>query len=439
MTMRMTLMGWLAAGCFLAQSVLAQGSQIVVNDPDGAAARVAAPVSVRVDLAKLKEGNEKSESFRLVEVVKGNEATGKSVPAQFEPDAPGSRCGTLWWLMPEGPEGERRFRLVVAEEAASDGMNATHDKQQKFVDVTDGDRPVLRYNHGTVPPPKEIVDHFEKGREHPLYYARGDYIHPVFGPDGEKLTDDYSLNHPHHRGVFWSWPVLRYKGEVRDIWAVRVLANQPGGAWARPVAMNRVSAGPVLARIDAENVWKWGDEIPIVREDVSIRAFHSHDRCRFLDIEVRLTALADDVSIGGRPKAGYGGFTFRTLPEFEDRNIALHVDPQEASPRRAWFHLTGKIPGAKGTVGMALLEHVTNPAYPNYPAPKTAERVPFGKYPPWRSVTPAFPGDREITLSQEKPLVLKHRLWIHPGTVEEAVLSEIWDTYAHPVQARVIE
>ena len=316
-------------------------------------------------------------------------------------------------------------------------MSANHDEQRKCVDVSEGERPVLRYNHGTVPPPPEIVNHFEK-RKDPLYYARGDYIHPLFGPDGEQLTDDYSLDHPHHRGVFWSWPVLRWKGEVRDIWAVRVLPTQPGGAWARPVAMHRVSAGPVLAKIDAESVWKWGDRDPIVREEVSIRAFRSRDRCRFVDIEVRLTALADDVSIGGRPHGSYGGFTFRTFPKFEGREIVMHVDPPGATPRRAWFHLTGKVPGAKAPLGMALLEHVSNPAYPNYPDPEGPDRIP-GKYPRWRSVTPAFPGDREVALSKDKPLVLKHRLWIHPGTVDDRMLNEVWSTYAKPVEAQVID
>ena len=410
-------------------------TEILVDDPGGAAAAVGAPVSVPVDLSALPSENGRAKCLQLVEIGEGTGGT--HVPAQFELDGDNPSRGTLWWLMPPGAKGRRRFRLEAVKDAPERVLAAKYAKDRQYVDVTDGSLPVLRYNHGTVPPPAEIVDHFEK-RDQPLYYARGDYIHPLYGPDGEQLTDDYSVDHPHHRGVFWSWPVLRWKGEVRDIWAVRVLPDQPGGAWARPVAMHCVSAGPVLAKIDAENVWKWGDKDPIVREDVSIRAFRSQEGRRFVDIEVRLTALEDDVLIGGRPKGTYGGFTFRTFPKFEGRNIAMHVDPPEATPRRAWFHLTGKVPGAKGPLGVALMEHVSNPAYPNRPDPEGPDRIP-GKYPRWRSVTPAFPGDREVALSKETPLVLKHRLWIHPGMVGDDVLKDVWDSYAEPPKARLVD
>jgi hypothetical protein len=326
---------------------------------------------------------------------------------------------------------ERRFELVVGDQPATGALALSVDQERKAVDVSEGAQPVLRYNQGTVPPPPEIVQRFEKDQKPPLYYARGDYIHPVFGPDGEELTDDYSLNHPHHRGICWAWPIVRWKGESRDIWAVRVLPTEPGGVWARPVRLDRIEAGPVLAVIDAQNVWKWGDREPIVREDVAIRVFRQQNRCRFLDVDIRLTALVDDVSIGGRPKATYGGFNLRTFPEFDQRKIDMHIEPPEAEPRRAWFHLTGNFPGGKGLAGVAMLEHVSNPDYPSFPDPQGTDREP-GEYPRWRSVQPAWPGDREVALRRDKPLVLKYRLWIHPGAADERTLVDAWTAYAKP-------
>jgi hypothetical protein len=252
------------------------------------------------------------------------------------------------------------------------------------------------------------------------------------------LTDDYSLDHPHHRGLCWAWPVVRWKGEVRDIWAVCILPPAKGAVWARPVSMDRVEAGPVLAAIDAENVWKWGDKDPIVREEVSIRAFRQEKQCRFLDVKVRLTALVDDLTLGGRPHASYGGFTFRTFPQFSGRKIDMHVDASGVKPRRAWFHLTGNFPDGKGPAGMAMFESVANPDYPSYPHLKTdpVGRVP-AVYPPWRSVQPAWPGDREVPLVKGKPVVLEHRLWIHPGLSDEATLGDVWAAYAQSPKVRI--
>ena len=100
-------------------------------------------------------------------------------------------------------------------------------------------------------------------------------------------------------------------------------------------ALDRLDAGPVLAAIDAENIWKWGDRDGIVREQVAIRVFRQRNRCRFLDVAVQLTALVDDLSIAGRPRATYGGFNMRTFPEFDQRKIVMHVEPPESKPRRA--------------------------------------------------------------------------------------------------------
>jgi hypothetical protein len=119
----------------------------------------------------------------------------------------------------------------------------------------------------------------------------------------------------------------------------------------------------------------------------------------------------------------------RTFPEFPERKIAMHIDPPGASPRRAWFHLTGRFPGGKGPAGVLMLESVSNPDYPNQPQSKEPGAKP-GEYPPWRSVQPAYPGDREVPLPKGKTLVLRYRLWIHGGVLEEREIIDAWSAYA---------
>jgi hypothetical protein len=36
-------------------------------------------------------------------------------------------------------------------------------------------------------------------------YSRANYIHPLYGLDGEVLTEDFPADHLHHRGIFWAW------------------------------------------------------------------------------------------------------------------------------------------------------------------------------------------------------------------------------------------
>ncbi len=383
--------------------------EVEVSDPNGTAGRAAAPVALQADLPPLFGTRIKPGGFQATEVDRAGRKIGNRIPVQFEPETNKSLRGTLWWLMPPGEANERRFRLSPAADEPPAALTVQTDKTARFYDIAEHAQPVLRYNHGTVPAPRGIATNF----------ARGDYIMPLFGPGGKMLTDDYPKDHPHHRGVSWSWPVTRWGAEVRDIWAV-------SGVWARPVAMRRVETGSVFALLEAENVWKWGDLNPIVREEVLIRAFRRSGENRLVDIEVRLTALADGVAIGGRPHAGYGGFGLRAMPA-RQRVITRHSDPLQAQPRRAWLDYSGVFAGDNTPSGLAIFEHVANLHYPSA----------LLEYPELNYVMPAFPGEREVPLSKDRPLVLKHRLWIHAGMGNDKRLADIWSAYAAPPKAAI--
>ncbi len=395
-------LAWVAAA-----EVAAAGEVILlVSDPAGAASRVGAPASLKVDLKKLLPAGVAPGRLRLVELTSADQKPEAGSPVQFEAED-GSR-GTLRWLVPPGGAGQRRFRFRIAEREAPAQL-AVEKVPGGFYDVAEGGRRVLRYNHGTVPVPQGIDPK----------YARGDYISPLYGLEGELLTGDYAADHPHHRGVSWSWPVTRWNAEVRDIWAVV-------GVWARPVAVRRVEAGPVMALLEAESVWKWGDQRPIVREVVVIRAFRRGPAERFVDIEVRLTGLEDGVAIGGRPHAGYGGFGLRGAAA-KDRKITPYTDPAGTSSRRSWLDYSGTFAGAKGPSGVAIFEHPENPQYPSA----------LHQYPECNYVMPAFPGEREVPLVKGETLVLEHRLWIHSGAAEEKTLGDVWTVYAKPPEAAI--
>ena len=58
----------------------------------------------------------------------------------------------------------------------------------------EGDKPVLVYNHGLIAKPDVAGAR-----------ARACYFHPVYGLDGEVLTDDFPKDHLYHRGMYWAW------------------------------------------------------------------------------------------------------------------------------------------------------------------------------------------------------------------------------------------
>ena len=61
--------------------------------------------------------------------------------------------------------------------------------------VSEGEVPVLAYNYGD-----QLAEGIDENR------TRSCYVHPLFGLDGEILSDDFPRDHLHHRGVSMMWP-----------------------------------------------------------------------------------------------------------------------------------------------------------------------------------------------------------------------------------------
>lgn len=395
-----------SALCFVALlaptvGTAADAPTITVVDGLGAAGRVAAPAAVAITLPQDLLPAAKAGRLQLAE------AGAAPFPAQFEPHGEDAATGTLRWLMPQGAKGPRRFRLTAASAAPEAMLTARFDEKTKGVEIAEGDKPVLRYNFGTVPVPKGVGGKYA--------VARSDYIHPLYGPSGEALTEDFSRDHPHHRGLYWAWPEVAYKGEMLDLHALQ-------GVFARPVKLRRADGGPVAATVVAESRWMWHDKEPIVAEIATIRAYAERDRCRVVDLEFQFTALVEGVTIHRRGQKAYGGLNLR-FSSRKGQQITHFTSPPDAKPRVCWGHIVGVPPGGTEPIGVAILQHAASPRYPGD----------WVQYPNLNWLQPTFPATGEkFPLSARDALVLRYRLAIRPGSASKETLTDLWTAYNHP-------
>lgn len=170
----------------------------------------------------------------------------------------------------------------------------------------------------------------------------------------------------------------------------------------------------------AENVWKWGDSEPIVRETATIRVGVDKGGIRSIDLSFRFEPLVDGVTIARRNQKNYGGLNIRMSP-IRGMTLAHHADSAGASPRMAWQMANGSWGDDGAPLSLVVLEHGTNPGYPG-------DYVEYPKL-PW--FQPAFPraGSR-YTLQKSQPLMLRYRLWVCPGKQPgEQALRDAWTTY----------
>jgi len=169
---------------------------------------------------------------------------------------------------------------TLAEQAPSDPTSGALSVRKladgRSLEIVDGDRPVLRYNYQIVVEPSVVRDRIGTGNRK---YAvpRCDYIHPLYGPKGEVLTDDWVPDHPHHRGIYWAWPEVDWQGKRGDLHALQQVFAWPTGKIA-------TAQGPDFAQITAENEWRWEDGTPIVRELATIRVSRQPGPGRCVDL-----------------------------------------------------------------------------------------------------------------------------------------------------------
>jgi len=310
-----------------------------------------------------------------------------------------------------GADAEAGTALSRAAASAAPILQARQDPAGGWIELSESGKPVLRYNYQTVEP-GDVPDKVTPANR--IYArARSDYIHPLYGLNGEMLTRDWPADHPHHRGIYWAWPEVDCGKERGDLHALQKVFARPAGAF-------RLQNGPDFAQVEAENLWWWGDREAIVQERAIIRAHRATGQQRVIDLVFRFVALKDGIALARRGMDQYGGLSLR-LATPAAQEMVIHTDPPNVVPRRAWSDLSGAFAGGSTVSGLTVLQHQQNPDYPGD----------WNQHPELSWCQPTFPAaGTRYALRPGKPLVLRYRLIVHAGgkpSEDEAAKS--WDVF----------
>ena len=324
--------------------ILAAPAVCMIDDASGVLGQTEAPVACALSLKQHQLAAARAGRLGLAEKA-GKTDSPALQPVQCEPAGPGSELCAVW-LMPPGAVAQRQFEWHESKAPFAPVMQAARDLASGQICITDNAKPVLRYNYKTIEP-GEVLDKVALGNR--IYArARSDYIHPLYGLDGEVLTKDWSLDHPHHRGIYWAWPEVDFGTNRGDLHALQKV-------FARPTGNVRMQSGPVFAQIEAENLWLWDDREPIVREQAIIRAYRTAGQGRVVDLAFRFIALKDDITVARRGTEHYGGLNVRMATP-ASQAISVHTDSSNTSPLRAWSDLSGLFSGVSATSGLTVLQ-----------------------------------------------------------------------------------
>jgi len=351
-----------------------------------------------------------SASWQLVEVDKpGNRLAVQAVAIIAADGTKQSDGGRIVVAIPpvDGAAKPRRFRLESSP-AGPDipAAFAFSDDSTASLRVTEEKRPVLVYNHGVITdekvPPKD-------GRR-----SRACYIHPLWGLNGEVLTDDFPKDHYHHHGIFWAWPHVEIGGEKLDLWTYKTIAPK----FVRWLTWD---TGPLAAVLGVENGWFVGDR-KVMIERVWIQVARATPAARALDLDFTWIPVDRPITLRGAEGKSYGGLTVRFAVKNEkDSTITVPVGaaakdlPDTPLP---WADLTCKFAGANQPSGAAIFIPCDHPNYP----PTWLTRH-------YGALCVGWPGVNGKTFEPGKPIHLHYRLWIHSAAVDVARLKAAYEAY----------
>ncbi|MFT4691500.1 MAG: hypothetical protein ACI9OD_003725 [Limisphaerales bacterium] len=251
-------------------------------------------------------------------------------------------------------------------------------------------------------------------------FARANYIHPLYDLHGRVLTEDFPADHLHHRGVFWSWHQLLLNGKsLADPWACKDIS------WSAPKIGGD---GSTTLNLEVARDWlvpnpeRPSEQLPVVKMTVSVEVPRPTDSRRIIDVELKMRALVEGISIGGSADVkGYGGFSPR-IKLSEDVKFTGQTGPvkphKTAVEGGAWMNVSQTLDGK--SVGFAMLVH---PSHPQFPLKWILRSKRSMQNPQW-------PGNQPVAISTTEDTVLRYRMVVHDGTLTPGAIDKIWKSFA---------
>jgi hypothetical protein len=241
-------------------------------------------------------------------------------------------------------------------------------------------------------------------------YRRSCYIHPLYGLDGEPITDDFPDDHYHHRGVFWTWPHIEVAGRTVQTW-------HPSGLRQRFVRWVERDADGDAATLTAENAWALEDGETVARTRVTMRVHPAEEQGRAIDMAVRIEPIGTAVTLRGQERKGYGGLCVRAAPDLTGGAVTTDqgtLDGDAVNKRFAWADLSNEKRGVAVFVD------------PNHrEAPLSwLIRQSYGGV-----LNPEWPGTEPRTLEPGDSVTLRYRLYVHRGDAERGAVRAAYQRY----------
>ena len=264
-------------------------------------------------------------------------------------------------------------------------------------------------------------------------FAHGAHLHPVFSPSGRLVTGNHPPDHPHQRGIWFSWTKTEFEGRHPDFWN---MGKDKSGKLTGEVRFDKLLknwSGPVHGGFVSTHRWidhTSGAEKDVLRETWEVTVMQTAAPAMFLIDLVSTQTCATNEPLK-LPKYHYGGLGVRgnALWDAVDKVRMLTSNGDDRikgdATKAKWVWLGGKVDAQ--TTGITVLMHPDNFRFP--------QPLRLNPKNPQLCVAPSADGDWSI--EPGKPYVSRYRLVIRDGEPDAAELGRLWTDYAEPPKVEV--
>jgi hypothetical protein len=308
--------------------------------------------------------------------------------------------------------------IVVTE---SSGVATIDD--EGALQIQCGGQGVLQYYHVPASPPE--------GGDPP--YTRSGFIHPLWSPAGEILTDIHPPDHLHHMGIWMPWANTEFEGRKIDFWNLKA-----GKGTVRFKKFLSQTSGPVyggfVARQEHVDLTAPGGEKVALNENLGVRVYNvgGPEKGYWLWDFVSTQSCATNSPIR-QSEYHYGGLGFRATRKWKGDNCnylsAEGKTRQDCDGTRArWCDIYGA--ASDKWTGVTVLSHPRNFRHPE------PMRTWSGKNDyVFLGFAPSRLGD--WIMEPGKDYVFRYRFYVHEGKPVVADIERQWNDYAEPPEVNV--
>ena len=279
----------------------------------------------------------------------------------------------------------------------------------------------MSYYHKTVYPPAGIDTN----------YKRSGFIHPLWTPHGQVLTNIQPKDHYHHYGIWNPWTHTLFEKDTVDFWNIK--GKQGTVRFAKFISQ---SNGDIFSEFKAlhEHVVfkKDGSEKIALNETQTVRVYNPQGGKDYyiVDITSQLSCATESPLLILAYR--YAGFGWRFTDEWTKDNC--EVLTSEGKDRKTtdgtkarWVIVQGTLNNDYG--GAVMMSY---PANQNHPEPLRIwdEKANGGRGDMFANFAPTK--DKDWLLEPGKTYTLKYRLVVFNGKFDAAKAESAWQYFAAP-------